>query len=104
MEDPVLAGRLASIHQPSAVQTPISELRIMDSILWRYGEGHYERAIEHTRNRHLKPVSDATTSLVELMPTLVRPAPEPSRTLPIVCLVGAGIVEYAASKRRVPTT
>lgn len=38
MEDPDLAGRLARIHQISTVQTPISELRIMDAILWRYGK------------------------------------------------------------------
>jgi hypothetical protein len=38
MEDPDLAGRLARIHQLSTVQTPISELRIMDAVLWRYGK------------------------------------------------------------------
>lgn len=38
MEDPDLAGRLARIHQISMVQTPISELRIIDAILWRYGK------------------------------------------------------------------
>lgn len=38
MEDPDLAGRLGRIHQLSTVQTTISELRIMDAILWRYGK------------------------------------------------------------------
>lgn len=38
MEDPDLAGRLARIQELSTVQTPISELRIMDAILWRYGK------------------------------------------------------------------
>lgn len=37
IEDPGLAGRLARIHQLSTVQTPLSELRIMDAVLWRYG-------------------------------------------------------------------
>lgn len=38
MEDPDLAGRLTRIHQLSTVPTPISELRIMDAVLWRYGK------------------------------------------------------------------
>jgi hypothetical protein len=38
MVDPDLAGRLARIHKLSTVPTPISELRIMDAILWRYGK------------------------------------------------------------------
>ncbi|MEK0155170.1 DUF6308 family protein [Arthrobacter oryzae] len=40
MEDPDLAGRLGRIHKLSMVQTPISELRIIDAILWRYGKDH----------------------------------------------------------------
>ncbi|KRE77784.1 MULTISPECIES: DUF6308 family protein [Micrococcaceae] len=40
MEDPDLAGRLGRIHKLSTVQTPISELRIIDAILWRYGKDH----------------------------------------------------------------
>lgn len=38
IEDPDLAGRLTRIHQLSTVPTPISELRIMDAILWRCGK------------------------------------------------------------------
>lgn len=38
IEDPDLAGRLARIHEISTVPTPLSELRIMDAILWRYGK------------------------------------------------------------------
>lgn len=38
MEDPDLAGRLARIYKRSTVQAPISDLRIMDAILWRYGK------------------------------------------------------------------
>jgi hypothetical protein len=38
MEDSDLPGQLVRIHELSTVQTPISELRIMDAILWRYGK------------------------------------------------------------------
>lgn len=38
MEDPDLACRLTRIHEISTPPTPISELRIMDAILWRYGK------------------------------------------------------------------
>lgn len=33
-----LPERLAEIHRLSEVELPLSELRIMDVILWRYGK------------------------------------------------------------------